>query len=262
MFVKFQHLSKFTTIKHFVSTRKGGASLAPFEGSNLSYAVKDLPQAVAHNRELLAKSVGFSVSQLCVPQQTHSANIKIVNQQDAGQGAYNYLSGAENTDGLLTASPNLCLMVFSADCVLTLFYDKKQQIIGAVHGGWRGTMQKIAAKTSLLMQQHFDSKPENIVVGIAPAIGVCCYEVGNEVAETFGDAFAQKDNYLKMNKKTGKYHIDLHKATQEQLMTDTGILAQNIETMEICTFCNSHTFFSSRQGKGITGRFGAGIMIG
>jgi polyphenol oxidase len=261
MYLQFSKLQQYHSLVHFVSTRKGGVSASPFSEANLSYAVQDSAEAVAQNREAIARQVGFEVKQLCVPQQTHSANIRLIAETDAGQGAYNHHTGLADTDGMVTAESKVCMMVFSADCVLTLLYDHKKQVIGAVHGGWRGTTQQLAAKAALLMQQHFGSKAEDILVGIAPAIGLCCYEVGEEVAATFANSFAQATNYMKKNEQTGKYHLALQTATAGQLRNEGGILPQNIEILPQCTSCQSDLFFSSRKNNGLTGRFGAGIML-
>ncbi len=261
MTLQFDNLKQFPHLSHFVSTRQGGVSQPPFDQLNLSYAVKDSAEAVRQNREILAQAVGFAVQQLCVPQQTHSSHVQVVTRMQAGQGATNYESGLAATDGLLTVSTDLCLLVFSADCVLTLLYDRKNHVAGAVHGGWRGTVKKIAAQASWLMQSQFGSAPEDIWVGIAPAIGVCCYEVGNEVADTFATSFAYKDDYMKKNTQTDKYHLDLQGVTKRQLVEETGLLANQIEIMPICTACHADKFFSSRKGQGVTGRFAAGILL-
>jgi YfiH family protein len=260
MLLQFSHLQGFSSLKHFVSTRNGGVSKAPFDACNMSYAVADNPAEVAQNREIVCQKMGFVTQQLCVPQQTHSATIQVVTEVDKGKGAYDFVSGIPNTDGLVSNQKNITLMVFSADCVMSLFYDTKLQVIGAVHAGWRGTVQKITAKMLESMQQNFGTQAENVLVGIAPAIRACCYEVGEEVAESVVQAFGTEEKYLLKNPISQKYHFDLHYANQKQLI-DVGILEKNITTMQICTQCESKTFFSSRAGKGITGRFAAGICL-
>lgn len=260
MLLEFPNLQTFPNLKHFVTTRKNGVSVSPFGSCNMSYAVNDVAENVTQNRELVCKQMGITVSQLCVPQQTHSDNIHRVSHKDMGKGAKDFTSGIPDTDGLLTQEKGITLMVFSADCVMTLFYDTKLQVIGAVHAGWRGTVQKITAKMVTEMQEHYGSKPENIVVGIAPAIRSCCYEVGEEVTAEVQKAFGTTEKYMFKNSTTQKHHLDLHYANQQQLV-EVGVLPNNIHVMEICTFCQQDTFFSSRAGKGISGRFAAGIML-
>jgi YfiH family protein len=256
----FDIFKPYPQVQTFITTRQGGVSQAPFDSLNLSYAVADTPDNVNANRQRLATHLGISVAQFCIPKQTHSANIHLVTKTDIGKGSS--LTGAfiEDTDGLITHEKGACLMVFSADCVLTLLYDTENQVIGAVHGGWRGTVTQIAAKAVAALQTNFGTKPENLRVGIAPAIRACCYEVGEEVTAAFRQNFSYAEQFLYWNSTSNKYHLDLHKATQLQLQA-VGVAPENIEVKELCTYCHVATFFSSRHGKGITGRFGAGIFL-
>ena len=260
MLLHFSHLQQFPKIKHFISTRNGGVSQAPFDACNMSYAVQDNPNHVALNRKIVCEQINGTTAQLCVPQQSHSANIHVVTQADKGKGSQDFVSGISDTDGLITDEPQITLMVFSADCVMTLFYDTEKQIIGAVHAGWRGTVKKITAKMLTTMQEKFGTNPENVLVGIAPAIRTCCYEVGDEVTQGVFEAFGTTEKYMTKNPITQKLHFDLHYANKQQLI-DVGIPNKNITIMEICTFCESKTFFSSRADNGISGRFSAGIML-
>jgi YfiH family protein len=260
MLLKFPNLENHQTISHFVSTRKGGFSKPPFHECNMSYNVGDDAQIVTQNREQVCAAMGIALHQLCVPQQTHSTHIYIVTKNDAGKGATDFHTGIAHTDGLLTHEKNIMLMVFSADCVMTLFYDTKLHVIGAVHAGWRGTVAKITAKMITTMQEVYGSSPENICVGIAPAIGCQVYEVGEEVTQAVITAFGTTDKYMHLHSVTQKYHLDLHYANKQQLLA-VGVREPNIQIMDICTFTQSDNFFSSRADKGITGRFSAGIML-
>lgn len=74
-------------------------------------------------------------------------------------------------------------MVLAADCVPVLMYDPRVRVIAAVHAGWRGTVGRITAKTVERMREEFGCDPRDVIVGIGPSIGPCCFEVGEEVVE-------------------------------------------------------------------------------
>ena len=149
-------------------------------------------------------------------------------------------------------------MIMGADCVPLLFYDPVQQVIGAAHAGWRGTVQKIAIETIKAMQEAFKCLPSDILVGIGPSIGPSNYEVDNVVYQEFINYFENGKAYFTKGKTTGKYYLDLWKTNKMQLLS-TGVKEENIELSGICTFENNSEFFSSRRGD--SGRFAAGIML-
>ena len=139
-------------------------------------------------------------------------------------------------------------------------YDPVKLVIGAAHAGWRGTVKKMAANTILKMQEQYGCSPKNICVGIGPSIGPCCYNVGGEVIQEVLQTFGTTEGLINFNNPEFAPILDLWSANKMQLI-EVGVSEENIEIAEICTNCHHDDFFSSRHGKGITGRFGAGIMI-
>jgi hypothetical protein len=142
----------------------------------------------------------------------------------------------ENTAGVLVA-------VKTADCVPILLVDSRLRIVAAVHAGWRGTAQKIAANTIAEMQTKFGSRVQDLHVAIGPGISKCCYEVGPEVAAQF------QDRGVKSN---GPVHLDLP-AINSKLIEELGVPAGQIYRADICTMCNEE-FYSYRRDKQKAGR--------
>jgi len=138
--------------------------------------------------------------------------------------------------------------VLTADCVPVLLYDKEKEVIAAVHAGWKGTKAQIVFKTVQKMKEVYGSDPKDIIVGIAPSIGRCCYEVGEEVAQHFFDTPEGFDT------KGSKYMLDLPYINEQQLL-NASILEENIEMSNICTACEVEHFFSYRREQGCSGRF-------
>ena len=164
----------------------------------------------------------------------------------------------DGIDAMITKTPGICLMILQADCTPILFYDKNKRVIGAAHAGWKGTVSKIAKNTINAMTESYNSNPKDIIVGVGPSIGPCCYEVKSDVVRKVKDGLGSSEEII--IDRNGKYYLDLWKANRMQLL-NSGIAEENIEVAKICTKCNQNIFFSARASKSTTGRFGAGIMI-
>ncbi len=133
-----------------------------------------------------------------------------------------------------------------ADCVPVLLSDRRLGVVGAVHAGWRGSALGIAGHTVHMMIEHFGSRPEDIVAGIGPSIGPCCYEVDRDVAEAFGPDVTAGEG--------ARRKLDLWLTNRNQLL-DAGIAEHSIQTAGICTSCHVCDFYSHRAEGGRTGRF-------
>ncbi len=259
---------KFTTfpedlVTHAISTRIGGVSDKPFDSLNLALHVGDNPENVLANRKKFANSLGFKLEDIVTPNQIHGEKIFRVKEVYRGRGSQSYDDSIKETDALITNVKNLPLMLCFADCVPIMFVDAENCAIGIAHGGWKGTLKKIAAKTFLSMQENFGTTAENILVGIGPSIGSCCYEVGENVIETCAEVFLNNVDEL-IIKRDGKNYLDLWAANKIQLM-EVGIPAQNIDVAGECTCCNANWYFSYRDARknnlSETGRIAAFIAL-
>jgi polyphenol oxidase len=250
MFYSFNKLSSFQGISHFISSRQGGISPPPFDSLNLGFHTTDSASTVQENRAILAKKLGVEPGKFVYCNQVHGDIVKIIT------GENHYPDPLVNEcDAMVTAVRGLCLIIQVADCVPILFYDPENGVVAAAHAGWRGTVKNIAGKTVEVMTESFGCRKENIQAGIGPSIGPCCYEVGEEVVLEARTAMLQ-DALLPGEKQV----FDLWRANRIQLL-NAGLQDHNIEISGICTRCHSGQFFSSRAGQGLTGRFGAGIML-
>ena len=141
-------------------------------------------------------------------------------------------------DALLENTPGRLVAVKTADCIPILLVDPRLRAVAAVHAGWRGTAQRIAAHAVEEMQKKFSSRPEDLYAAIGPGIGKCCYQVGPDVSSQFAE-FADSNR-----------HVDLSAANQRQL-ADCGVL--HIYSAQLCTMCNDE-FHSYRRDKQQAGR--------
>lgn len=250
---QFDQLSAMDHLQHFVSGREGGVSQGEKNSLNLSYQVGDTPMNVDINRQRIAQAMHIPPGCLIFPKQTHSNNVEVVTK--------NTLDVQEQTDGLITDTPGICIAVLAADCVPVLLFDTKNRVVAAVHAGWRGTVGKLLTKTIEVMQEHFHSNPADVKVGIGPSISPQVYEIGEEVIEAIHDAFPGiVSQLLQPLEKKGKALFNLWEANKQQLI-QLGVPVVNIEVAGICTYRNSDQFFSARASSIKGGRFGAGIML-
>ncbi len=253
---KFHNLNRFSELVHFVTTREGGISIDGDMSLNLGFHTSDSDENVLENRRRLAEAVSIPFDRFTHQVQVHSCNIMVVDSYHRGMGSLNQESAIQHNDGMVTATGDICLMTKSADCVPILLYDPVERIAAALHAGWKGMVQNIAGKGVAKMVE-LGSNPTNIVAGIGPSNGPCCYEVGTDVEAAVFAAFGTLKGLLVAGK-GARRHLDQWEANRRQLIT-AGVLPKNIEVAEICTQCNHHEFFSARMNA--SGRFVAGIMM-
>lgn len=256
----FQCLLEYGEIYHFVSTRNGGFSNPPYDSLNLGFHVGDSPEIVLDNRKRLASALGIPLGNFTIAQQVHGCNVGIIGEELRSSGAFHYDTAIVATDAMITNTPNICLMVLQADCVPILFFDVKKKVIGVAHAGWKGTVRMVAQDTIKVLQKKFHCLPHDILVGIGPSIGPCCYEIGTEIIVQIEKAFPHEKGYICNKTPHGKGCFNLWEANKTQLL-QIGIPERNIEVAQICTRCNHTIFFSYRCQNTETGRFGAGVML-
>jgi YfiH family protein len=256
----FENLSACKEIRHFISTRKGGVSKPPFDSLNLGLSVGDDPDNVLKNRKRLAAKIGIPLRHFTIGEQIHSGNVTIISEESRGKGSTNNKEAINVADAMVTNVADICLVILVADCVPMLFFDPVQKAIGVAHAGWKGTLQLIAQKTVMAMEKAFGSLAEDIVVGVGPSIGPCCYRVGPEVISQVDNTFHTTKELIVNKFDDGTGYLDLWLANLKQLL-HAGIERKNIELARICTRENPDLFFSYRHQQGDTGRFGAGITL-
>ena len=144
-------------------------------------------------------------------------------------------------DALISDRPGLFLGIRTADCVPILIADPVRKAVAAVLAGWRGAARAIAAKVVKAMQERFQSRPEDLVVALGPAICGECYEVGPEVARLF-EPWAPGISQARAGAR-----LDLSAICRRQLC-EAGVRPEQIATSGLCTRCMPTEFFSYRRG--------------
>ncbi len=239
---------------HCFTTRLGGVSQGYLESLNIGTSRGDDPENVLENYRRLGAAIGFDVHDLVLSRQTHSNIVYTATEQDRGAGLFT--PHLEECDGLITATPGLALVIFTADCTPILFWDSKTGAVGAAHAGWRGTVSGIGARVVEAMERELGCRRENIRAAIGPNIGACHFETDSDVPQAFRAAFGGAVEQW-ITPVGSKYHLDL-KEINRWILNEAGV--SRVEVSEDCTVCSSHRFWSHRVTGGQRGSQGATIV--
>ena len=240
------------SVPHAFTTRYGGVSSGTQESLNLAIGRGDSPGNVEANLRILAKALGFAPEKYVMTWQIHSDIVRVVTEADCN-GFFH--RDYPQCDALVTNTPGVTLLVFTADCTPLLFHDPVTGAVGAAHAGWRGTAQNIGAKTVEAMVKNFGCKPENIRAAIGPNLGQCHFETDLDVPAALTAAFGEEiQAYIRHIGE--KYYPDL-KGINALALRRAGV--RHIEISESCTWCESDRFWSHRVTKGERGSQGAVI---
>ena len=148
-------------------------------------------------------------------------------------------------DALVSGRAGMLVGVRTADCVPVLLADTRTRAVSAVHAGWRGSAGGIVGAALQEMESRFCTRPADVVAAVGPSIGVCCYEVGPEVARQFGTWYPELE-YATVPSK-----IDLQAVNAHQLRA-AGVT--DVWESGECTQCATARYFSYRREKEHAGR--------
>ena len=246
-------------ISHGVSTRIHGTSEGVYSSLNLGLNCGDAQSAVLANRRLFCEATGVSIDNLVAAEQVHGAEVAIVDKRHVGRGATSFATAMKGLDALVTAEPDVSLILFFADCVPLLFFDPVLKVIGLAHAGWRGTLAGIGPRTLQAMQYAYGCRAEDCIVGIGPSIAGEDYEVDEKVFGELNEAPESWHDFATASR-DGHWNLDLWGLNRFQLISE-GVLPEYIKTSGVSTLRNTALFFSYRAENGKTGRLGAMISL-
>lgn len=212
---------------------------------DIELAQKDT--SIEQNKKIICKHLNIKEENLLSPTQTHTSNIDIAKETKKSY---------PDTDALILEDKNLGIFLNFADCTPVILYDEVQNIGAVAHAGWRGTAEKIAPKTIEKMIELYNSKPENIVAVIGPAIGFCCYNVGEEVYKKLSETVNDFNGLYEIRQ--GNIYVDLKNINKKQL-EEIGV--NKIDVCPYCTVCNNDLFFSYRKENATPYRHSAVIKL-
>ena len=195
----------------------------------------DLDYSINKNKKSFIKNLKLNHSDIAVPVQTHSNNVRVVNVN----------STYTNTDGLVNYGSSKILTLLTADCIPIFIYDKIKKNISLIHSGWRGLSTGIFFNAMhILFKANNNINDFKFVIG--PSIKKCCYEVDIKVYSKFDEKFYELKN-------DGKAMLDLQSVLLNQIVS-YGFFIRNILIDSECTKCSYKKFFSYRREKEKSGR--------
>ena len=255
-------------LRHGFSTRWGGEGGGTL---NLASAAWDTEERVNENRRRLLSALGLENAALFSLNQIHSDRVYVV-ESVAGlyepQAEFLFFPSSDSIqnyksnegDALITNSENAVLAIKTADCFPVLIVDPVNRAVGAVHSGWRGTLARVLPGAIEEMSRRYQSNPAHLMAALGPGIRECCFEVGEEVARLFKEAYPEKTAARPRQSMPGKYLVDLAAVLKTQ-MTQSGIPPENQYDPGTCTRCNTREFFSWRAEGSSAGRMMAVIAL-
>jgi polyphenol oxidase len=202
------------------STREGGVSAGPYESLNLGRMTGDDVERVDENRRLLCAAIDVDADRLALNRQVHST---LVHRAEPG-------ARGEPGDGLWTDEPEQPILAMTADCLpIALVRRDGPPAVAVLHAGWRGLLAGIVGVGT-------ETLGGPLQAAIGPAIGPCCYEVGDEVSEPFEEVFGADVVHGR--------RLDLWTAAERSLNA-AGVV--EVLRTDLCTSCNPELFFSHRR---------------
>jgi len=220
-------------VEHFFTTRE-------FCIKSKDVQMQDI---VLSNKQSVCDYLHIDSDRLLSPCQTHTSNVEL-----ASAIKHEY----PETDALIVTSNDIGIFLNFADCTPIIIYDEVKNIGAVVHAGWRGTASNILTKTVYKLANEFCSNPDNIKAVIGPAIGFCCYNVGEDV---YSSLKASVSDFTGLSEiRNGDIFVDLKSINARQLL-ECGVT--KIDIAPYCTCCNNDLFYSYRKENGTTNRHSA-----
>jgi len=238
-YFEIPEVAKIGWIRHAFLTRKGGASLPPYDTLNISNENGDREEDIIQNKNRIAWTFYFDPKRLVLLNQIHQDKILLLRKPAVT------LPSPMEYDALITNVPNTFLGILTADCLPIFIVDQKKRVIAAIHAGRQGTAFHITTKVLKKMEKELGCTSENLLIAVGPSIGLCCYEIDEKVFRSEWEPFS-------IFVGDGKRMVDLAGINIAQ-MKEEGIRENQIFRINLCTSCHLDLFFSYRK-EGQTGR--------
>lgn len=204
---------------------------------NINYASQSRDEI----RKKLKELIEFDYKKIISPRQTHTNNVVAIDLD-------NLDDELNDVDGVITNIKGVALTIATADCQSIMIYDSKKEVIGNIHSGWKGTLNKILRNAINLVVDKYGSNPQDLIICIGPSILKCCFEVDKDVVDMFRNNFTDIEDTISLGEikdNKQKYYIDTIEINRRELI-DLGILEENIILSDICTKCSCDKYNSYR----------------
>ena len=233
--------------KNYRTARANKEKLSKEEYDN---AIKDY--------KTLCDAIGVDYINLVKTNQTHTDNVKIVNNKILKNAPDFNLDEYKETDGLITNKQNIVLSATNADCILLLFFDPVKKVIANVHSGWRGTLKRISVEAVEKMVKEFGCREQDIICCMCPSIRKCHFEVDKDVKDMFEQEYKNTkginlEEIIEEKIKDKKWNIDTI-LINRIILKNAGLKEENIIDSGLCSVCHSdkiHSYRAEKEGYGL-----------
>ena len=229
-----KRLKKFKNLNHCFFSRRGGYSSGLYKSLNCGKGSRDKRKNISKNLEYVSKKMYVKKKKLILMHQTHSNNVMEISESN--------LSKRINSDAMITRNKKIALGVLTADCVPILIYDKKNEIIGCIHAGWKGALSGIIKRTISKIKKNNYSY--DIIAAIGPCISTKSYEVDLNFYKKFL-AKAKKNKKYFISKNKNKKLFNLRKYVNDRLLE----LNVKVDHINRDTYKEKKNFFSYRRSS-------------
>jgi polyphenol oxidase len=234
-----------------MTTRVGGASVAPFDSLDLKAQAGDpLDEiAVAQNRRQFAATLGATPVFL---DQVHGTAVVRL-----GAAHIHPDAPTERADASVSTVPGIACTVLVADCLPVLFATRDGRAVGAAHAGWRGLAGGVLEATVDAIRAAVPVAAADIVAWMGASIGPARFEVGADVLAAFHAAESRHFAPAPARDGVPKWLADLP-ALAEGRLRRLGLV--DVTGSGQCTVADASRFFSFRRDR-VTGRMAAAAWI-
>ena len=232
--------------------RAGGVSEGTYASLNVGADCGDDAACVRTNRARALAALGAEGLEdaLVNPLQVHGSRIVFVRSREDAPKAQ--AKAREGADAVVCTCSQVPVLLCSADCVLVVLVAPGG--FAVAHSGWRGTLERVAAKAARALADELGIEASQIRAYLGPHIREADYEVSPDLIETFAEAFGAGVS------QDGR-HLNLAFAIREALAREG--VAQCVDACpEASTPRCAERFFSFRASGGNCGRIGAFAVMG
>ena len=224
-----------TKIKYGFFTRNGGKSKKPLDSLNCSYSSNDVRENVIENINTAKQELRLEQTLIKFVGQVHGTNIELIDK--------NNLFKEIIADGSITKTRNISLAILTADCAPIFLVDLSNNIISAIHIGWKGCLNNIVLKASMNLKKICKSTKDIVAI-----IGPCLNQENFEVNENFKKQFIKKNinykMYFKKNFNNNRIYFDMRGLIEQQLRES---FINNVFHVNKDSYTEESLFFSHRR---------------
>lgn len=225
---------------------RGGLRLLTFPslariGVTCYVSTKPLDVRRDEDRERFVGAAGLDPARAISPRQVHRSDILFVDETTPREPT--------EADGLVTDVPGLPLVMRAADCSLIAVADPEHRALGLAHAGWRGAARGVVVNLVKALNEHYGSRPSQLVAGVGPTISAAHFAVGPEVPAAFLRSREWTTSYVQARE--GRWHFDLL-GVNVRFLIECGLPSASIEVASECTYKAAHLLHSFRR-DGVAG---------